>query len=148
MRAAAQLQSHRSGHLEGQPLRPFDDLDPRPVERLLEAEDRRDLEESLDLMPAMARPEKSSGSLWTDAGPEGRRALATALFAKLEVEGYQRMEYALTPFVAEYLVMPFRSPTITSAPVAGLVQPPLPPEPPAEMSRSPEPEEFPFQEPT
>jgi len=58
------------------------------------------------------------------------------------------MAYALTPLLALYFVMPFRSPTMTSAPVAGLVQPPLPPEPPAEMSRLPEPLELPFQEPT
>ncbi len=30
-------------------------------------------------------------------GPEGRQALASALFTKLEVEGYQKMTYALTP---------------------------------------------------
>ena len=29
--------------------------------------------------------------------PEGRQALASALFAKLEVEGYQKMTYELTP---------------------------------------------------
>jgi hypothetical protein len=36
-------------------------------------------------------------SLWKDAGPEGRQALASALFTKLEVEGYTRMRYQLTP---------------------------------------------------
>jgi hypothetical protein len=40
---------------------------------------------------------RSLPSLWTDAGPEGRQALASALFAKLEVEGYQKMRYELTP---------------------------------------------------
>ncbi len=35
--------------------------------------------------------------MWADAGPEGRRALATSLFAKLEVEGYRKMTYTLTP---------------------------------------------------
>ncbi len=40
---------------------------------------------------------RSLPSLWTDAGPEGRQALASALFTKLEVEGYQKMTYELTP---------------------------------------------------
>jgi DNA invertase Pin-like site-specific DNA recombinase len=40
---------------------------------------------------------RSLPSLWTDAGPEGRQALAAALFTKLEVEGYQKMRYVLTP---------------------------------------------------
>jgi hypothetical protein len=39
--------------------------------------------------------------MWTDSGPEGRRAIATALFASIEVEGYQRMEYELTPEAIE-----------------------------------------------
>ncbi len=44
---------------------------------------------------------RSLPSMWTDAGPEGRRALATALFAKVEVEGFRRMEYELTPEAIE-----------------------------------------------
>jgi hypothetical protein len=40
---------------------------------------------------------RSLPSLWTDSGPEGRQALASALFVKLEVEGYQTMRYELTP---------------------------------------------------
>ena len=40
---------------------------------------------------------RSLPSLWTDSGPEGRQALASALFTKLEVEGYQKMRYELTP---------------------------------------------------
>ena len=44
---------------------------------------------------------RSLPAMWTDAGPEGRRALATALFARIEVEGYQRMEYELTPEAIE-----------------------------------------------
>jgi hypothetical protein len=40
---------------------------------------------------------RSLPSLWTDSGPEGRQALASALFTKLEVEGYQKMTYELTP---------------------------------------------------
>jgi hypothetical protein len=31
---------------------------------------------------------RSLPTLWNDAGPEGRQALAAALFTKLEVEGY------------------------------------------------------------
>ena len=34
---------------------------------------------------------RSLPTLWADAGPEGRQALATALFAKTEVEGYRKM---------------------------------------------------------
>ena len=44
---------------------------------------------------------RSLPSLWTDSGPEGRQALASALFTKLEVEGYQKMTYELTPDAVE-----------------------------------------------
>ncbi|MEA2026795.1 MAG: hypothetical protein U9O18_08885 [Chloroflexota bacterium] len=44
---------------------------------------------------------RSLPSLWADSGPEGRQALATALFAKLEVEGYRRMTYELTSDAVE-----------------------------------------------
>ena len=44
---------------------------------------------------------RSLPSLWADAGPEGRQALASALFAKTEVEGYQKMTYELTPDAVE-----------------------------------------------
>ena len=44
---------------------------------------------------------RSLPSLWNEAGPEGRQALATAMFAKLEVEGYQKMTYELTPEAEE-----------------------------------------------
>ena len=40
---------------------------------------------------------RSLPTLWTDSGPEGRQALASALFTKLEVEGYTKMRYQLTP---------------------------------------------------
>jgi hypothetical protein len=40
---------------------------------------------------------RSLPSLWNDAGPEGRQAIASALFTKLEVEGYTKMRYQLTP---------------------------------------------------
>ena len=44
---------------------------------------------------------RSLPSLWADAGPEGRQALASALFAKTEVEGYKKMTYELTPDAVE-----------------------------------------------
>jgi DNA invertase Pin-like site-specific DNA recombinase len=44
---------------------------------------------------------RSLPSLWADAGPEGRQAIATALFAKTEVEGYRKMTYELTPDAVE-----------------------------------------------
>jgi hypothetical protein len=40
-------------------------------------------------------------TLWTDAGPEGRQVLATALFARSEVLGFEQMEYELTPDAVE-----------------------------------------------
>ena len=40
---------------------------------------------------------RSLPKLWTDSGHEGHQPLASALFAKCEVEGYQRMRYELTP---------------------------------------------------
>ena len=36
-----------------------------------------------------------------ESGPEGRQALATALFAKIEVEGYRRITYELTSDTVE-----------------------------------------------
>jgi hypothetical protein len=44
---------------------------------------------------------RSQPSLWADVGPDGRQALAWALFAKTEVEGYQKMTYELTPDAVE-----------------------------------------------
>jgi hypothetical protein len=40
---------------------------------------------------------RSLPRLWADAGPDGRQALVVAIFAKLEVLGFQRLEYELTP---------------------------------------------------
>lgn len=40
---------------------------------------------------------KSLLKLWTDAGPEGRHALAAAPFTEFEAEGYAKMRYELTP---------------------------------------------------
>jgi DNA invertase Pin-like site-specific DNA recombinase len=39
---------------------------------------------------------RSLPSLWADAGPAGRQALATAIFARTEVLGFERLEYELT----------------------------------------------------
>jgi hypothetical protein len=44
---------------------------------------------------------RSLPTQWTDAGPEQRQALASALFAKTEVEGYRKMTYELTPDAVE-----------------------------------------------
>ena len=44
---------------------------------------------------------RSLPTLWTDSGPEGRQALASALFAKLEAEGYRKMRYLITPDAIE-----------------------------------------------
>ena len=44
---------------------------------------------------------RSLPTLWADAGAEGRQALATALFARTEVLGFERMEYELTPDAVE-----------------------------------------------
>lgn len=39
---------------------------------------------------------RSLPRLWADAGPDGRQALVAAVFAKLDVLGFQRLEYELT----------------------------------------------------
>jgi hypothetical protein len=39
--------------------------------------------------------------LWADSGPDGKQALAVAIFARLDVLGYQRLEYELTPDAME-----------------------------------------------
>ena len=40
---------------------------------------------------------RSLPKLWADSGPDGRQALVVAIFAKLDVLGFQRLEYELTP---------------------------------------------------
>jgi hypothetical protein len=40
-------------------------------------------------------------ALWADSGSTGRQALATALFTDLEVQGYQKIGYELTPEAIE-----------------------------------------------
>src|SRR5205823_1119507 len=44
---------------------------------------------------------RSLPALWADAGPGGRQALATALFARIDVVGFERMEYELTTDAVE-----------------------------------------------
>ena len=39
---------------------------------------------------------RSLPSLWADSGPAGRQAIATAIFARTDVLGFERMEYELT----------------------------------------------------
>jgi hypothetical protein len=40
-------------------------------------------------------------TLWAAAGPDGRQALATAMFARTEITGFERLEYELTPDAIE-----------------------------------------------
>jgi hypothetical protein len=44
---------------------------------------------------------RSLPKLWADAGPDGRQALANSIFARLDVLGFQRLEYELTPDAIE-----------------------------------------------
>ena len=46
--------------------------------------------EIVDYTPSLPR-------LWADSGPDGRQALVAAIFAKLAVLGFERLEYELTP---------------------------------------------------
>ena len=67
---------------------------------------RLDVEEGLAREPVdsprLTPPEivdylRSLPSLWAEAGPAGRQALVEAIFARLDVLGFQRLEYELTP---------------------------------------------------
>ena len=71
---------------------------------------RLDGEEQLAREPVqsgrLAPPEvvaylRSLPKLWTDSGPDGRQALALALFARTEVIGFEQMIYELTPEAIE-----------------------------------------------
>ena len=44
---------------------------------------------------------RSLPALWADAGPDGRQVLATALFARTDVLGFEQMVYELTPDAIE-----------------------------------------------
>src|SRR5664280_1528684 len=66
---------------------------------------RLDAEEQVAKEPFEARrltpPEiidylRSLPRLWADSGPDGRQALVVAIFARLDVLGFQRLEYELT----------------------------------------------------
>ena len=65
-----------------------------------------DAEEALLRLPTERRrlttPEivdylRSLQTLWADAGPDGRQALVVSIFARLDVLGFERLEYELTP---------------------------------------------------
>ena len=40
---------------------------------------------------------RSLPRLWADSGPDGRQALVAAIFSRLDVLGFERLEYELTP---------------------------------------------------
>jgi hypothetical protein len=40
---------------------------------------------------------RSLPRLWADSGPSGKQALVGAVFTRLDVLGFQRLEYELTP---------------------------------------------------
>ena len=44
---------------------------------------------------------RSLPALWADSGPDGRQAMAVAIFARMDVMGFERMEYLLTPEAIE-----------------------------------------------
>jgi DNA invertase Pin-like site-specific DNA recombinase len=70
----------------------------------LDAEERvaREPVEAGRLQPAeIVAYLRSLPSLWSDAGPAGRQALATAIFARTDVLGFERLEYELTQDAVE-----------------------------------------------
>ena len=44
---------------------------------------------------------RSLPALWADSGPDGRQAMAIAIFDRMDVMGFERMEYTLTPEAIE-----------------------------------------------
>lgn len=44
---------------------------------------------------------RSLPAFWSEAGPDGRQALATAIFARTDIAGFERLEYELTPDAVE-----------------------------------------------
>jgi len=67
---------------------------------------RLDAEEAVARQPVERRrltpPEivdylRSLPTLWADSGADSRQALVMAIFARLDVLGFQRLEYELTP---------------------------------------------------
>jgi hypothetical protein len=66
----------------------------------LDAEERIAMEpmESRRLTPLeIVDYTRSLPRLWADSGPDGRQALVVAIFARLDVLGFQRLEFELTP---------------------------------------------------
>jgi hypothetical protein len=66
---------------------------------------RLDAEERIAREPAISRRltpteiveyTRSLPRLWADAGPDGRQAMVGAIFARLDVLGFRRLEYELT----------------------------------------------------
>ena len=85
-------------------LPPSSQIDGQPVVRVWLRQSRQSL---LRLLFSIDEPVPGNGAVllltlgWADAGPEGRQALASALFAKTEVEGYRKMTYEFTPDAVE-----------------------------------------------
>jgi hypothetical protein len=44
---------------------------------------------------------RSLAALWTDSGPDGRRVITSAIFARTDVMSFRRLEYELTPDAIE-----------------------------------------------
>ena len=49
---------------------------------------------------------RSLPALWADSGPDARQTLTTAIFARTDVLGFERMEYELTPDAIALGLMP------------------------------------------
>jgi len=66
----------------------------------LDAEERiarEPVETRLLTPPEIVDYTRSLPRLWADSGPDGRQALVVAIFARLDVLGFERLEYELTP---------------------------------------------------
>jgi hypothetical protein len=78
----------------------------RDVAALQTTMGRLDAEERIAREPMerrrLTRPEivdytRSLRRLWADSGPTGRQTIVAAIFARLDVVGFERLEYELTP---------------------------------------------------
>jgi hypothetical protein len=60
---------------------------------------RRDFEHDVVMVwnPMVVDYTRSFPRLWADSGPDGRQALVVAIFSRLDVPGFRRLEYELTP---------------------------------------------------
>lgn len=81
-------------------------VDKRDVAALQATMARLDAEERIAREPVEVRRltaleivdyTRSLPRLWAEAGPDGRQAIVGAIFARLDVLGFQRLEYELTP---------------------------------------------------